>query len=145
MPRRFAITTLSLSVALAAGCNGDSLTRTTVAVVTDLVFLTQSEPQATNMDALYVGRVYIDHARCTRLDGDGATVIWPAGFTVRQDGAAIRVIDNTGRDLARLGESFSISGGEVAQLNPELHISYMDRAMAQESCPGKYWIAGGVR
>jgi hypothetical protein len=145
MPRRLFLTTLLLSVALAAGCDGNTPTRTPLAVVTDLVFLTQSEPQATNMDALYVGRVFVDEKRCIRLDGDRATVIWPAGFTVRQDGESIRVIDNVGRDLGSLGESFSISGGEVNQLNPELHISYMDRAMAHESCPGKYWIAAGVR
>jgi hypothetical protein len=145
MPRPFVISALSLSVVLATGCSGGSPTVTPPPVVPDLVFLTQSEPQAVNMDALYVGRVFVDDEHCTRLAGDGATVIWPAGFTVRLDGEAIRVIDNTGRDVGRLGESFWISGGEVNQLNPELHISYMDRAMAHESCPGKYWIAAEVR
>jgi hypothetical protein len=132
------------SVVLAQGC-GEAPPSPALPSVTDLVFLTQSEPQTANMDALYIGRVYVDEKQCIRLgDAMGATVIWPSGFTARQNGDAIQVIDHTGRDVGRLGESFRMAGGEVTQLNPELHISYMDRAVAHESCPGKYWIAADV-
>ena len=133
-------------VASAVSCGTESTPATTRVNAVDLVFLTQSEPQRAYMDALFTGRVIIDASRCTRLgDADGATVIWPAGFTVAQEGSSIRVLDNTGRAVGRLGESFRIGGGEVSELHHSLQISYMDRAMAHESCPGRYWIAAPIQ
>ena len=112
----------------------------------DLVFLSQSEAQSEYMDALFTGRVVVDDNKCTRLDSPGrATVIWPAGFTVTGESGDLRVLDGDGREVGRLGGTFRIGGGEVPQLNPQLHISYMDRAFAAEFCPGLYWIASGVQ
>lgn len=138
---------LSLVAAVVlAGCAEDPPALAPVGSVTDIVFLTQIEFQESNMDALYVGRIHVDDRKCVRLDeGRGATVIWPSGFAPRQAGEDVHVVDHAGRDIGRIGDVFWISGGEVDQLNPQLHISYMDRAMAAESCPGKYWIAAEAR
>ena len=137
---------LMLVVAGAGGCSNDPAASLLNVNAVDVVFLTQSERQDAVMDALFTGRVLVDAAKCTRLDDpDGATVIWPVGFTVSGENGDLRVLDGDGREVGRLGGSFRIGGGEVTELNPQLHISYMDRAFAAEHCPGRYWIASEVQ
>jgi hypothetical protein len=131
---------------IAMSCGRESSPAGPTISATELVFLTQSEPQVAYMDALFIGDVVIDDQRCTRLgDAEGATVVWPSGYTVVRAGNTLRVVDGTGHLVGELGSSFRLGGGEVDILNPALHISYMDRALAHESCPGKYWIAAPGR
>jgi hypothetical protein len=144
MKRPFAIVATILTSVMA--CSSDGVPSLIGVDAEDVVFLTQSEPQAAYMDALFTGSVIVDEAKCTRLvDAERATVIWPPGFTVRGEDGALVVTKGDGQNVGILGGSFMIGGGLVSQLNPELQISYVDRARAQESCPGMYWIASEVQ
>lgn len=105
------------------------------------VFFTQSEVPDAHMDALFEGPVVRDEAGCLRLSSaDGATVVWPTGFTL-DDGGLVR--DAEGQVIGRIGSSFQIPGGEVPILHDGLAVSDEVRSRAETHCPGRYWIAGG--
>lgn len=109
----------------------------------ETVFLTQNVVPVAVMDALFEGRVVRDEAGCLRLDSpDPATVVWPKGFTLEVAGETLRVRDAAGGVLGRIGEAFRLGGGEVPSLHPGIGMSEADRARAENTCPGRFWIVG---
>lgn len=115
-------------------------------VVEGTLFIAQQQPSGLVMDALYQGRVTRDAQGCLRLDiePDRHTVVWPYGFTLREQGGELHVRDASGRDLGAVGGSFELGGGEVAELHGGLALSAEARAAAESRCPGRFWIVGGV-
>lgn len=111
----------------------------------ETVFLTQNVVPVAVMDALFEGRVVRDEAGCLRLDSaDPATVVWPKGFTLEVAGESLRVREAAGGVLGRIGEAFRLGGGEVPSLHPGIGMSNADRARAENTCPGRFWIVGDV-
>lgn len=111
---------------------------------TGVVFVTQNVVPAAVMEALFEGPVVADPAGCLRLDSpDNATVVWPKGFTITENGSRMVVHDATGRAIGTIGESFRLGGGEVQSLDGS-SVSAADRERATAHCPGRYWIVGDV-
>lgn len=113
----------------------------------ETVFLALSETPTAVMEALFQGRVIRDAAGCLRLDApapDGATVVWPHGFTLQETGDELRVLDTGGGIVGRIGEMFRFGGGFVQALHEGIPLTDADRALAISRCPGAYWIVGDI-
>ena len=135
------------------GCGNDGGTADPVTstgadgMVDGTVFLVQSSPATAVMEALYRGPVRRDDQGCLRLEPDGdvpVTVVWPYGFTLetRDDGQHVR--DADGRDIGRIGDSFTFGGGYVSALHSGIPLTQAQRGLAESRCPGTYWIVGEV-
>ncbi len=110
----------------------------------DVLMLVQSAAQDAVMQALYVGKV-VQQGECLRLERpvEGHTVVWPHGFSLggrRRD----FVMDDRGRPVGRIGESFRLGGGEVPTLWEGGPVSESDRRHALSRCPGRYWLVGEI-
>ena len=59
-----------------------------------------------------VGQLVLDD-NCLRLggDGDGVTIIWPAGFTPHVHGGVVHVRNGSGRIIAQVGDRIAGGGG----------------------------------
>lgn len=103
--------------------------------------ITQNLVTTDEMNALFEGPVVVDGQGCIRLDSeDDATVIWPHGFTLEPTIEGFVVRDEAGGTVGRLGDDFSLGGGEVPSLTDAMGFTDADRALAEEHCPGRYWI-----
>lgn len=110
-----------------------------------VLFFTQNATPGLQMEALYRGPVTLDGAGCLRLRfAEGPTAIWPEGFRLAREDAGLLVLDADGRSVGRIGGEFQFSGGTVASLHAGLPVSPEVRAEAQERCPGRYWVVGGI-
>lgn len=109
----------------------------------ELVFLAMRITPDVHMEALFEGRVVEDEAGCLRLDGpDAATVVWPRGWGFERRNGTVRILDADGQLVARLGERMSLGGGEVETLPAAMGFTQADRDLAENHCPGRYWIVG---
>lgn len=111
----------------------------------ETLFLVQSEPATAVMEAFFQGRVVRDAAGCLRLEAsgsDGATVVWPHGFTLDTAGDELRVRDDGAREVGRIGGEFRFGGGFVQTLHEGIPIAGSPRAEAAARCPGSFWIVG---
>lgn len=103
--------------------------------------ITQNLVPADAMDALFEGSVVADDQGCIRLDAeDDATVIWPHGFTLQSTTEGLVIQDESGESAGRLGDDFSLPGGEVTFLTDAMGFTEADRNLAEQHCPGRYWI-----
>lgn len=110
-----------------------------------VLFFTQNATPGAQMEALYRGPVTLDGAGCLRSRlTEGPTVIWPEGFRLAREHDGLRVLDRDGRTVGRIGREFRLSGGVVASLHAGVPVSPEVRTEAQEHCPGRYWLVGGV-
>lgn len=105
------------------------------------LFLTQDLVPQDAMSALFEGTVVLDDAGCIRLGGaDDATVIWPHGFTAELTIEGVEIHDRSDQPVGRLGDHFSLGGGEVETLHAGMGFTEEDRDLASRHCPGRYWI-----
>ena len=108
-----------------------------------VVLFTQNRVPDVTMDALFEGPVVQDAAGCLRLaSADGATVVWPLGYTADVGGSSIEIRAADGALVGTVGEAFTSGGGEVEALTEAMGFTDADRHAA-EVCPGRYWIASG--
>lgn len=107
-----------------------------------VIFLAESELPGGYMDALFQGRVVRDGEGCLRLESaQPATVIWPLGSTIESRDGKLIVKDGAGRHLAEIGARSRFGGGYVPS-HTYASLSARDRGLAQNRCPGEYWLAG---
>ncbi len=92
--------------------------------------------------ALWRGELILDGEGCLRVRGDGSLVpVWPPGFGVEVSGEEVRILNERGRVVARVGDEVEIGGGEAP---PAERINVADertRRELRERCPGQYWLA----
>jgi hypothetical protein len=107
------------------------------------VFLAQNVPPTAVMEALYQGRVNRDAQGCLRVESEnGATVIWPYGFTLEARDGGLFVKDDDGRTVGRIGGEFRMGGGFVPAPG-YAQLSARDRALAETRCTSSsYWVVG---
>ena len=145
---RMAVTgAVALATAVAAACSSSPVeleteTSLEVSETAGVVLMTQNVVHDVTMDALYEGVVAADDAGCLRLAGDGATVVWPRGYTARSSLGEVQIRDAEDRLVGQVGGSFSLAGGEVDSLTDQMGFTQEDRDLATSTCPGKYWIVG---
>ena len=76
----------------------------------------KTAPAANNicMDAL-LGGTLARHPQTglgvTSADGQSTAVEWPFGYTSRQEGTKLALLDETGKVVAREGDQISVGGG----------------------------------
>ena len=66
------------------------------------------------MNALAVGVLAVDSESGVGLQAPGGAtrpLVWPAGWTARQDGGAIAIIDANAAIVAHVGDTVTIGGG----------------------------------
>lgn len=108
-----------------------------------VLLLTQNVVQDATMEALFEGPVVADDAGCLRLGGpDGPTAVWPQGYTAQSALADVWIRDASGTTVGQVGGSFSLGGGEVPELSDAMGFTQADRDLAEDHCPGLYWIVG---
>jgi|GEM_PF-1542475 len=142
--------TLFLTVALvAAACSSDlvepraevSFQVQTVEAESPVLLITQNGVPSDFMEALFEGQVMADDAGCLRLgDAEGATVVWPVGYTGDVTSDGVTILNGDGEEVGQVGGSFSIGGGEIPELLASLGFTQEDRDLADALCPGGYWI-----
>ena len=141
-PRR---TLLVLAAALTAtACSSgdsesDTLLEPLVVTQPETVVLLQNRVPDVVMEALWTGPVIRDEGGCLRIgDAQGASVVWPVGFTAEGD----RILSDTGALVGTVGQSLRMGGGIVGTLHDGLPMSEAEKERARTLCPGNYWIVG---
>ncbi|HZD05483.1 MAG TPA: hypothetical protein VE173_11205 [Longimicrobiales bacterium] len=140
-----------LAVATLSGC-GPSAQEDPVALAQGLtqdtpgpLFFALSQRPNAVMEALFQGRVSLDDAGCLRFDSsEPATVIWPFRSSLEDSDGVLRVLDEAGDEIGRIGGEFRLGGGFVQTLHDGIPLSDSDQALATDRCPGVYWIVGAV-
>lgn len=77
-------------------------------------------------------------------DRPGATLIWPPDYAARAEGGEIRILDEGGRVVARVGDEVSIGGGFIGRRKALEGISGVNEQTKREliqRCPGEYFYA----
>ncbi len=95
----------------------------------DIFFPIQKNPTNVCMTALLSGKpeeLVIDKDGCLRAGG--RLLIWPYGFSLKNESGLICVIDDTGQLIALVGDKVEMGGGET----PGAH--------EWSRCPGPYFI-----
>lgn len=57
---------------------------------------------------------------CVVVRGDGSDPpisipVWPEGYTVRETGTSVEVVDDSGTRVARIGDMVGLGGGPISQ------------------------------
>jgi hypothetical protein len=135
------LTTLLLT-ACANAAGGGPPTPTPHPDVSQIFFPQQKLAEGSRdvMDAMLVGRLVLVNA-CLRLNASENTsylLVWPQGLALTSDGSSIQVVDAAGQLVAQVGNTLTVSGGEV----PAEAIANHVRQPLPAECPGPYWIIG---
>ncbi len=98
--------------------------------------------------ALAGGRLALDDEGCIRLvtagNGRGATLIWPPDYAARAEGGEIRILDEEGRVVARVGDEVRIGGGFIGKrraLEGVSGVKEQTKRVLIQRCPGEYFYA----
>ena len=104
------------------------------AKATSLFFPTQKAPQTIVMQALLVGRLSKE-GNCIKVNEN--LIVWPYGFSVKEEKNAIKIFNNKGQLIAMVGDTVKLGGGQVEanQINSEYQ---------NAGCDGPFWIVGDV-
>jgi len=127
---------LATVLLIAIACNNSSVTTPSPA----LFFPQQKEAKPDFMTALLVGELTLADG-CLRLndiDGNSFLLIWPQGFSLRNEKNIIQVVDDTGQFVAQVGDNLEVGGGEM----PGEYISEYLSQPLPSGCSGPYWIVG---
>lgn len=125
-----------VTVLLATTCSGNSVT----ASLPVPFFPQQRNAPNVYMDALLVGELTLVDG-CLRLndsDGNSFLLIWPQGFSLRNENDIIQIVDDTGQFVAQVGDNLKVSGGEMPG---EYITEYLSQPLPN-GCSGPYWIVG---
>lgn len=94
------------------------------------------------------GRLALDDEGCIRLvtarNRSRATLIWPPTYAARAEAGEIRILDEGGRVVARVGDEVRIGGGFIGKMRALEGISGVNEQTKREliqRCPGEYFYA----
>ncbi len=109
----------------------------------DKVFFPRQKASVdTYLMALWRGELVLDGEGCLRVRGDGSLVpVWPPGFGVEISGEEVRILDERGRVVARVGDEVEIGGGEAPAAERIAALDERTKRDLRERCPGQYWLA----
>ena len=106
----------------------------------DLPFFPQQK-QVPNayMDALLVGKLVLMNG-CLRVntnEGTSPLIIWPYGFSLRENANTIEILDGSGQLVVQVGDDVRVGGGEIQGE----HLKEYDGQLFPKECSGPYWLA----
>lgn len=118
------------------------------ATVTDgVVFITRGgrPGDRSGWMALTKAELEIDGERCLRfgfIRGPGAYLpVWPLGYSLKTKGGNIRVLDERGRLVARVGDEVRAGGGEYGNHGTGGGYEALRRRLGVPGrCTGTFWI-----
>jgi len=131
-----ALTTILVAL-LATACPNNSTN-----ISTPAPFFPVQRGGLDQMTALAEGKLVLDNGylRLKGFFGEGESLVWPYGFSLRTEGKEIQVIDSDGQLVARVGERIKVGGGEVPA---EIVEKYIGQPLP-DNCTGPYWIVSEV-
>lgn len=68
-------------------------------------------------------------------------IIWPKGYSLDKNGDEIRILNEEGQVVARVGDNISAAGGEVKYLN----VFWLKGGFLPFNCKGPYWVTSEVK
>jgi hypothetical protein len=101
-------------------------------------FPVQKEPAEIILLASLPGELVLDEDGYLRA-GDNI-ILWPYGYSYEVRDGEIWIIDEAGRDAARVGDSVRIEGGQIPADFAEEKLGYP----LPEGCTGPFWLAGEI-
>ena len=113
----------------------------------ELFFPAQQPPEAglesPSLTAQLFGQLVIENG-CLRVVPEDAQesylVVWPAGYTYKQD-EGIHVVDPAGEVVLSVGDEVRLSGGELREGIDQID-AVIEPRLPNERCPGPYWMTG---
>ncbi len=108
------------------------------------VFLpTQKASVYSYLMASFRGELVLDREGCLRVRDEYGTLVpvWPAGFGVEASGGEVRLLNERGRVVARVGDDIEIGGGEAPPAERLAGVNERTKRELRERCPGQYWYA----
>ncbi|MCU0491059.1 MAG: hypothetical protein MUD01_05710 [Chloroflexaceae bacterium] len=67
--------------------------------------------------------------------------IWPAAYTLVDDGGKLAIQDDTGHILAHIGDQVQVGGGRIADGPAPWQTFEVLRNGPPAECAGPYWLA----
>ena len=124
---------ITIFAVVAFGCNDKSVANSTPSPF----FAQQKELPNVFMQADLTGKLVLVDG-CLRLQNNDSSylIVWPWDFSLRADGAVIKILDGTGEIVAEVGDNLMIGGGE------SLSVTGFVLQPLPEECVGPYWIVG---
>jgi hypothetical protein len=104
---------------------------------TSVYFIVQQEPAEIVLLASLPGELVLDEDGYLRVCDN--IILWPYGYSYDVRDGEIRITDDEGREVARVGEWVSIGGG---QINASFAAEKIGHDLP-EGCTGPFWLAGG--
>ena len=86
---------------------------------------------------------------CLRLiassSGPSFLIVWPPIYELDGDGSDIRIRDETGQIVARVGEEVHMGGGRGRSIVGAAGVSEkLIKEIEESGCPGPYWISSHI-
>jgi hypothetical protein len=95
------------------------------------------------MEALATGMLILEdgYLRLSpSYSDDNFLIIWPKGYSLDKNGDEIRILDEEGQVVARVGDNISAGGGEVGKGIVE---KFIDKHLPDD-CEGPYWLSNVI-
>lgn len=97
----------------------------------------------TTDEALLVGELVLDDCGCLRVDArepvGSFLLVWPAEYSPSTVDGTTRILDETRRVVARVGDIVGVGGGAIESPNRPDRRYVTDLT---ETCSGPWWIVG---
>jgi hypothetical protein len=96
------------------------------------------------MEALATGMLILEdgYLRLSpSYSDDNFLIIWPKGYSLDKNGDEIRILDEEGQVVARVGDNISAAGGEVECLS----VFWLKGGFLPFNCKGPYWVTSEVK
>lgn len=87
----------------------------------------------------YIRLIYIFDVEPTYVE-TSYFLIWPYGFSLNTESEEIKILDENGNEVARVGENILVGGGEAPAAEVKV---YMERELPDDA-EGPYWIVSDV-
>jgi hypothetical protein len=105
-------------------------------------FPVRKEPAIAYMSALAAGgKLEIDNYGYVRYGGNGGMlIIWPYGYTYKNDGMDTWIINEKGQPVAKIGENIELGGGSV----DADAVQILTGSALPKDAVGPYWITAPI-
>jgi hypothetical protein len=95
------------------------------------------------MESLAKGTLIFEdgYLRLSSTDSDDRyLIIWPHGYSLNMEEDEIKILDEDGQVVAKVGDTISVGGGEMGWIN----VLWVKGGFLPFNCDGPYWISSKV-
>lgn len=97
----------------------------------------------TGMESLATGTLVLEDGYLrlsTTYSDDNYLIIWPNGYSLDMEGDEIKILDEDGQVVARVGDNISVAGGEDGWISCCIVLG----RLLPFNCDCPYWVANDV-